>query len=77
MSIRGKVWKTALQDDVNISRFMDLANSNLPKLPRASADYLAAKVPIVQWIPRYSFSWLWNDLVAGKTVSRFQIISWN
>lgn len=69
MNIRGKGWKTALRDDVNISRFKDLANTHLPKLPRASAKYLAAKAPIVQWIPSYSVSWLWNDLVAGKMVS--------
>ncbi|KAJ5930984.1 hypothetical protein N7466_006477 [Penicillium verhagenii] len=60
--------RKAIQDDVNISRFVDLANTHLPKLPRASAKYMAAKVPILQWIPRYSFPWLWNDLVAGITI---------
>jgi hypothetical protein len=72
MNLRGKLVE-AIQDDANISRFVDFASSQLPKLPKASARYLAAKAPIVQWIPRYSLSWLWSDLVAGKLVSRVQI----
>lgn len=69
MWVRGKVLQKAIRDDVNIGRFMDLAASHLLKLPKASAKYIAAKFPIVQWIPNYSLPWLWNDLVAGKIVS--------
>jgi hypothetical protein len=69
MNSRGKLVK-AIRDDANISRFVDFASSQLPKLPKATAKYLAEKAPIVQWIPKYSLSWLWNDLVAGKIVSR-------
>ena len=61
--------EATLKDD-NLSRFFELTRVYLPKLPKASAKYLAAKVPVVQWSPKYSLSWLWNDLVAGKTYSR-------
>ncbi|OKL55313.1 hypothetical protein UA08_09407 [Talaromyces atroroseus] len=60
--------KTAIRHDPNISALLDLASTQLPKLPRGSAKYLADKAPIVQWIPRYALSWLWDDLVAGLTI---------
>ncbi|KAJ5908372.1 hypothetical protein N7495_001054 [Penicillium taxi] len=68
MNSRVKGLRKAIQEDANISRFVDLTNTHLPRLPRASARYLVAKVPIVQWIPHYSLPWLWNDLVAGITI---------
>jgi sodium-independent sulfate anion transporter 11 len=37
-------------------------------LPRATLEYAVEKVPIVQWLPRYSPRWILNDLVAGLTV---------
>ncbi|KAL4885916.1 sulfate transporter family-domain-containing protein [Aspergillus karnatakaensis] len=60
--------KKTVRDDPNITRFLSLASSSLPKLPKATANYLAAKVPIAQWITGYSPSWLWGDLVAGITI---------
>lgn len=37
-------------------------------MPKATAEYVLEKVPIVQWLPRYYPRWLLNDLVAGTTV---------
>ncbi|KAL4801767.1 sulfate transporter family-domain-containing protein [Aspergillus unguis] len=59
---------TTLRTDTNTNRFLALSRSSLPRLPSASARYLAAKVPITQWITGYSLSWLWSDLVAGITI---------
>ncbi|BCS25558.1 uncharacterized protein APUU_50269S [Aspergillus puulaauensis] len=60
--------KKAIKHDPNISRFVSLNGNCLPRLPKASANYLAAKVPITQWITGYSLAWLWSDLVAGVTI---------
>jgi len=70
MHLRIKGLKKAIEEDANVSRFVDLSSRHLPKVPRATGQYLAAKVPIIQWIPRYSLPWLWNDLVAGKMALR-------
>lgn len=58
--------KKAIKHDPNINRFVSLNGNCLPRLPKASANYLAAKVPITQWITGYSLAWLWSDLVAGE-----------
>lgn len=56
----------AVVDDPNVGQFLSLTSYYGPKIPKASARYLAAKVPIVQWAPRYKWQWLWSDLVAGE-----------
>ncbi|KAJ5762717.1 hypothetical protein N7533_001398 [Penicillium manginii] len=60
--------REAARNDDNLNRFLSLTKVYLPRLPKASAEYLAAKVPVVQWSSKYSFSWLWSDLVAGITI---------
>ncbi|KAL4781729.1 sulfate transporter family-domain-containing protein [Aspergillus varians] len=60
--------KKAVRNDPNINRFLSLTSYCLPRLPKASANYLAAKLPITQWITGYSLEWLWSDLVAGITI---------
>ncbi|KAH8647959.1 sulfate transporter 4.1 [Xylariales sp. PMI_506] len=37
-------------------------------MPMRTAQYLRSKVPIVEWIPSYSPSWLVNDILAGITI---------
>ncbi|KAI9044317.1 uncharacterized protein KD926_001548 [Aspergillus affinis] len=68
LRIRMRDLKEVARNDDNLNRFLSLARVYLPRLPRATAEYLAAKVPVVQWSPKYSLSWLWNDLVAGITI---------
>lgn len=70
---RIKDLRASARDDPNLSRFQSLMRVYLPRLPKASAEYLVAKVPVVQWSPKYSLSWLWSDLVAGKTL----MLPWN
>ncbi|KAL4907095.1 hypothetical protein BDW74DRAFT_190098 [Aspergillus multicolor] len=60
--------KKNVRNDPNITRFLSVASCSLPKLPRATANYVAAEAPIAQWITGYSPSWLWGDLVAGITI---------
>ncbi|KAJ5391746.1 hypothetical protein N7509_007236 [Penicillium cosmopolitanum] len=60
--------REAARNDDNLNRFLSLTKVYLPRLPKASAEYLVAKVPVVQWSSKYSFSWLWSDLVAGITI---------
>ncbi|KAF2002446.1 sulfate permease [Amniculicola lignicola CBS 123094] len=36
--------------------------------PSASVNYLLDKVPIVQWLPKYSPKWVFYDFLAGITV---------
>lgn len=60
--------REAARDDDNLNRFLSLTRVYVPRLPKASVEYLVAKVPVVQWSSKYSFSWLWSDLVAGKSV---------
>jgi sodium-independent sulfate anion transporter 11 len=45
-------------------------------LPRAIAEYVIEKVPIVQWAPRYAPKWILNDLMAGLTVGVLLVCSW-
>ncbi|KAJ3132551.1 hypothetical protein HK100_005209 [Physocladia obscura] len=37
-------------------------------LPAFPARYLKSLFPIISWLPRYQFEWLWGDFIAGVTV---------
>jgi sodium-independent sulfate anion transporter 11 len=60
--------KRKIQNDPNLQRVQSYSRRAAKALPRASLEYAVEKVPIVQWLPRYSPRWIWNDLVAGLTV---------
>jgi solute carrier family 26 (sodium-independent sulfate anion transporter), member 11 len=60
--------KHSLQTDVNWNRGFYLAGKGTRALPRATADYLLEKVPIVGWLPRYDYRWILNDIIAGLTL---------
>ncbi|CAG8937248.1 unnamed protein product [Penicillium salamii] len=60
--------REAVGNDYNLNQLFSLTKVYLPRLPKASAKYLAAKAPVVQWSFNYSISWLWSDLVAGITI---------
>jgi sodium-independent sulfate anion transporter 11 len=38
------------------------------RLPSATAEYLAEKLPIAQWLPHYNPRWLLRDFIGGITV---------
>lgn len=64
-------WKQAVQavkSDQNVRNLRKLASQYGPELPQQSIQYALSKVPIVQWLPRYSPRWLLNDVLAGITI---------
>ncbi|KAI7864937.1 sulfate transporter family-domain-containing protein [Spinellus fusiger] len=44
-----------------------LANT-VSSLPCGCVDYLRHLFPIVEWLPRYNWTWLWGDLICAITV---------
>ncbi|TWU76293.1 hypothetical protein ED733_005503 [Metarhizium rileyi] len=59
---------TSLRTDPNINRVKGWVGPVSRRLPSATAEYLADKLPIVQWLPHYNPQWLLRDLIAGITV---------
>jgi sodium-independent sulfate anion transporter 11 len=57
-----------IRTDETISRSIEYTRKGLRALPKATAEYVLEKVPIIQWLPRYSPRWILNDLIAGITV---------
>ncbi|KAL0935860.1 sulfate permease [Colletotrichum truncatum] len=70
VNIKGKIEavKNEIVTDTSTSRARDFIVSGAPKLPSAAGVYLLEKVPIVQWLPKYSPKWLITDFIAGLTV---------
>ncbi|KAI1209500.1 sulfate transporter 4.1 [Annulohypoxylon truncatum] len=60
--------KKEFRTDVTLNRVTKFARTAPPKLPSAARQYLLDKLPIIQWIPRYSPSWLLQDFMAGLTI---------
>lgn len=58
---------TAMKDN-NIERVRRAVHRGVTNLPGASGRYLLQKVPVVQWLPKYSPRWIINDGIAGLTV---------
>ncbi|KUJ19659.1 SulP family sulfate permease [Mollisia scopiformis] len=57
-----------LGKDENLRRVKQSVFHGASELPPAAGRYLLQKVPVVQWLPKYSPRWLINDLIAGLTV---------
>ena len=60
--------KTVVETDTTTNRVKDFVVDGAPKLPSAAKYYLLAKVPIVEWLPRYHPSWLITDFISGLTI---------
>ncbi|RWA10273.1 hypothetical protein EKO27_g4826 [Xylaria grammica] len=60
--------KEELRTDYNLKRAKHYARIIPEKLPSATKQYLIDKLPITQWLPRYSPSWLASDFMAGLTI---------
>ncbi|CZR65479.1 related to sulfate permease SutB [Phialocephala subalpina] len=67
-SLSGEKVLTGLRTDENLRRATQLVRHGGSELPSAAGRYVLQKVPVVQWIPKYSPRWLINDLIAGLTV---------
>ncbi|KAI0171970.1 sulfate transporter 4.1 [Hypoxylon sp. FL1284] len=62
------VVKKELRTDVTLNRVATFARTVPGRLPSASKQYLLDKLPIIQWLPRYSPSWIVQDFMAGLTI---------
>ncbi|KAI5921607.1 sulfate transporter 4.1 [Camillea tinctor] len=60
--------KVELQTDTTLNRAVYYARTTPKKLPSAARQYLLDKLPIIEWLPRYSPSWLPQDFMAGLTI---------
>ncbi|KAI0387341.1 sulfate permease [Hypomontagnella monticulosa] len=60
--------KEEFRTDVTLNRVANFAHTAPRKFPSAARQYLLDKLPIIQWLPRYSPSWLLQDFMAGLTV---------
>ncbi|EQL02367.1 sulfate permease [Ophiocordyceps sinensis CO18] len=54
--------------DPNINRVKGWTGTVCRRLPSATAEYLAEKLPVVQWLPHYDYRWIVQDVIAGITV---------
>ncbi|KAI0009973.1 sulfate transporter 4.1 [Xylariaceae sp. FL0662B] len=60
--------KEELRTDVTLNRVAGFAKKVPGELPSGTKQYLLDKLPIIQWLPRYSPSWLVQDFMAGLTI---------
>ncbi|KAI0889454.1 sulfate transporter 4.1 [Annulohypoxylon maeteangense] len=60
--------KKEFRTDVTVNRVAKFARTAPPKFPSAARQYLLDKLPIIEWIPRYSPPWLLQDFMAGLTI---------
>ncbi|KAI1456858.1 sulfate transporter 4.1 [Annulohypoxylon moriforme] len=60
--------KKEFRTDVTLNRVTKFARTAPPKFPSAARQYLLDKLPIIEWIPRYSPPWLLQDFMAGLTI---------
>ncbi|KAI0454779.1 sulfate permease [Xylaria acuta] len=68
MESRVEALREEYRTDPNINRAKHYARIVPKKLPSATKQYLLDKLPIIQWLPRYSPSWIASDFVAGLTI---------
>lgn len=59
---------TAVRTDPNYNRWGSWVGPVSRRLPSATAEYIAEKLPIAQWLPHYNPQWLLRDFIAGITV---------
>ncbi|KAI1342587.1 sulfate transporter 4.1 [Xylariaceae sp. FL0016] len=60
--------KEELRTDVTLNRVVKYTRETPRKLPSATKLYFLDKLPIIQWLPRYSPSWIPQDFMAGLTI---------
>jgi hypothetical protein len=53
--------KEELRTDPNVERVKNYARIVPQRFPSAAKQYFLDKLPIVQWLPRYSPSWIVSD----------------
>ncbi|KAJ3497111.1 hypothetical protein NLG97_g2154 [Lecanicillium saksenae] len=54
--------------DPNINRAKSWVDPVCRRLPSATAEYIAEKLPAAQWLPHYDYKWILHDFIAGITI---------
>lgn len=60
--------RKTIGEDENIRNLKSFYLSRRTSARSSIARYFSEKVPIIQWLPGYSKSWIINDLIAGLTI---------
>lgn len=70
MGLRTKLRNTkeSLKNDHNLKAARRSIVRGAHALPSAASRWAVQKVPMVEWLPKYSPKWLINDIIAGVTV---------
>lgn len=58
----------SFRTDPNYNRVGSWITPIRRRLPSATAEYLAEKLPIAQWLPHYNYRWLLQDVIGGITI---------
>lgn len=58
----------AYRTDPNLNRVKSWAEPVCRRIPSATVEYLAEKLPVAQWLPHYDYRWLLQDVIAGITI---------
>lgn len=57
-----------IKDDPTRKWLFSNAKTTAKSLPRTLPRWFGNRVPFIRWMPRYDWSWLLGDLIAGTTV---------
>ncbi|KAH9884689.1 sulfate transporter 4.1 [Xylariomycetidae sp. FL2044] len=60
--------KEEIRTDVTLNRGIKYTKKAPQWMPSATKRYFLDKLPIIQWLPRYSPSWFPQDFMAGLTI---------
>ncbi|KAJ4164802.1 hypothetical protein LMH87_006460 [Akanthomyces muscarius] len=58
----------SFRTDPNINRAKSWVDPVRRRLPSATAEYIAEKLPAAQWLPHYNYKWLLQDVIGGITI---------
>lgn len=58
----------SFRTDPNINRAKSWVDPVRRRLPSATAEYIAEKLPAAQWLPHYNYKWILQDFIAGITI---------
>ncbi|KAM3533351.1 hypothetical protein MY4038_003358 [Beauveria bassiana] len=58
----------SFRTDPSINRVKGWVEPVRRRLPSATAEYIAEKLPAAQWLPHYNYKWLLQDVIGGITI---------
>jgi sodium-independent sulfate anion transporter 11 len=73
IAVKWNSFKNGVRTDENLTRVRHGVVWAVKALPSATGRYMIQKVPVVQWLPKYSPKWVFSDFIAGVTVGVLMI----